>query len=158
MQLQLLKSDSEETNSEGARMVVSSTENSGDGSVDLSAENKKLVGLFRAEESRDFSYLVDVLDEAGFYGNRLELGFEKWHSMECPLSPSVFEMLEKKYGEQSSWEKSERRLLFDRVNSGLKEILQSCFDLITWVKPLRKKFNLLQSREVIEGRAADASG
>ncbi|GFS34150.1 hypothetical protein Acr_00g0032540 [Actinidia rufa] len=121
MQLQLLKSESEETNSEGPGMAVSSDNDSGDGSVDFSEESRKLEGLFRAEESRDFSYLVDVLDEA-----------------------------EKKYGDQTSWEKLERRLLFDRINMGLKEILQPRTDMLTWAKPLRKKLNLSQSREVVE--------
>ncbi|KAI8007499.1 hypothetical protein LOK49_LG07G01236 [Camellia lanceoleosa] len=147
MQLQLLKSELEETNSEGPGMVVSSDEDGGDGSVDLSEENRKLVGLFRVEESRDFSYLVDVLDKAGIHGSIMQFGFKKWYSPEYPMSPLVFEMLEKKYGDQPSWEKSERRLLFDRVNLGLKQILM---DVLTWDKPLRKMFNLSQSREVIE--------
>ncbi|CAL5404379.1 unnamed protein product [Camellia sinensis] len=150
MQLQLLKSESEETNSEGPGMVVSSDEDGGDGSVDLSEENRKLVGLFRVEESRDFSYLVDVLDKAGIHGSIMQFGFKKWYSPEYPMSPLVFEMLEKKYGDQTSWEKSERRLLFDRVNLGLKQILMPFMDVLTWDKPLRKMFNLSQSREVIE--------
>ncbi|CAL5322428.1 unnamed protein product [Camellia sinensis] len=150
MQLQLLKSEAEETNSEGLGMVVSSDEDSGDGSVDLSEENRKLQGLFGAQESRDFSYVVDVLDEAGFYSGNPQLDFETWHSQDCPVNLSVFETLEKKYGEQTYWEKAERRLLFDRTNLGLKEILQPCRDVLTWTKPLRKMFNLSQSREVIE--------
>ncbi|KAA8534273.1 hypothetical protein F0562_031790 [Nyssa sinensis] len=150
MQLQLLKSESEDVNSEGPGMVVSSDEDSGEGSVDLSEENIKLLGLFSAEESRDFSYLTDVLDEAGYHGGNLEMGFETWNSSKCPVSPSVFETLEKKYGEQTSWQKSERKLLFDRINSGLMEIVQPCMHMHMWEKPLRKRFNLSQSREVIE--------
>ncbi|XP_057476430.1 uncharacterized protein LOC130764294 [Actinidia eriantha] len=146
MQLQLLKSESEETNSEGPGMIVSSDDDSGDGSVDFSEESRILEGLFRAEESRDFSYLVDVLDEAGFH---MWMGIETWHSPDSPVNPSVFHTLEKKYGDQTSWEKSERTLLFDRINLGLKEILQ-CTDVLTWEKPLRKKLNLSQSREVVE--------
>ncbi|KAA8539407.1 hypothetical protein F0562_026099 [Nyssa sinensis] len=148
VQLQLLKSESEEANSEGLGMAVSSDEDSGEGSVDLSEENRKLLGLFRAEESRDFSYLVDVLDEAGYHGGNLEMDFASWHSSECLVHPSVFETLEKKYDKQTSWEKSERRLLFDRINSGLMEIIQPFMHM--WEKPLRKRFTLSQSREVIE--------
>ncbi|KAL6980463.1 hypothetical protein U1Q18_022101 [Sarracenia purpurea var. burkii] len=148
MQLQLLKSETEETNSEGPEMAVSSDEDSGDGSVDYSEENRKFIGLFRAEESRDFSYIVDVLDEAGFQGGTKS--FETWYSPEFPVNPSVFEMLEKKYGEQTYWEKSERRLLFDCVNLGLKEILLPCIDVLTRAKTSRKMFSVSQSREVIE--------
>ncbi|KAK4397938.1 hypothetical protein Sango_1269300 [Sesamum angolense] len=60
-------------------------------------------------------------DEAGFCGMK-SLDLETWHSLECPISPSVFEALEKKYGKQTSWQKTERRLLFDRINSGLMVI------------------------------------
>ncbi|XAR66314.1 hypothetical protein NMG60_11012501 [Bertholletia excelsa] len=147
MQLQLLKSESEETNSEGSGMVVSSDEDSGEES-DSTSEGKRSLGPFRAEESRDFSYLVDILDEAGLQGTEIQLDFETLFSPNFPLSSSVIEVLEKKYGKQSSWEKSERRLLFDRINVGLKEILKP--DVLTWGKPLRKRFNLFQSREVIE--------
>lgn len=148
VQLQLLKSESEETNSEGHGMALSSDEESGDGIVDFSKESRELMGLFTAEESRDFSYVVDLLDESGFHGGDTHIGFEWWYSPGFPVNLSVFEILEKKYNYQTSWDISERRLLFDCVNLGLKEILQPCMDVLTWEKDLRKKLNL--SREVIE--------
>ncbi|XP_059666191.1 uncharacterized protein LOC132312004 [Cornus florida] len=150
MQLQLLKSESDEANSEGHGMAVSSDEDNEEGSVDLSEENSKFVGMFIAEESRDFSYIIDVLDEAGFHSGNLEMNFEAWQSPECLLSSSVFEILEKKYGEQTSWKKSERRLLFDRLNMGLMEILRPCMDMYLCAKPFRKKFSLSRTREVVE--------
>ncbi|XAR72055.1 hypothetical protein NMG60_11018554 [Bertholletia excelsa] len=150
MQLQFLKSESEETDSEDPEKVLLSDGYSCDGSVDLPEENRKLVGLFRAEESRHLSYVVDVLDEGGINAFNMQFGYKTWHSPEYPINPSVFEILEKKYDEQTYWEKSERRLLFDRLNSGLKEILQPCGDLLMWAKPLRKRFKRSLSREVIE--------
>ncbi|CAK9155071.1 unnamed protein product [Ilex paraguariensis] len=151
MQLQLLKSESEDTHSETSGMLVSSDEDTGEGSVDLSDKNGKLTGLFRAEEGRDFSYLVDALDEAGFQGGNLEMGFETWYSPECPVSPSVFEALEKKYGKQTSWEKLERRLLFDRINAGLMEILNTgSMDCYMWSKPLRRRISSALRRDVVE--------
>lgn len=65
--------------------------------------------------------MVDVLDEAEFCGMNSCMDFEMRYSLECPISPSVFEVLEKKYGKQTSWQTSERRLLFDHINSWLLE-------------------------------------
>lgn len=149
MQLQLLESESEETKSEDHEMVVSSDEDNGDRSVGLAEDSRKLEGLFQVE-SRNFSYLVDVLDEAGFQGSNTQMGLEAWQSPCCPVNPSVFDRLEKKYGDQTSWEKSERRLLFELLNLGLKDILQPCMDVFAWGKPLRKRLNLSLSRSVIE--------
>jgi hypothetical protein len=50
------------------KLFVSSDEDSGEGSVDDPEENKDLMRLFRVEEGRDFSYLIDVITEAGFRG------------------------------------------------------------------------------------------
>lgn len=150
MQLQLLKSEAEDTHSEGPGMMVSSDEGTREGSVDFSKENRKLMGVFKAEESRNFSYLVDVLDEAGFYDANWEINFEILHSPECAVNPSVFEVLEKKYGEQISWKKSERRLLFDRIKSGLMEILQPCMDIRKWANPSRKRIGTQVRRDVVE--------
>ncbi|KAK8480789.1 hypothetical protein V6N11_019896 [Hibiscus sabdariffa] len=70
---------------------------------------------------------------------------------ETPISLSVFEALEKKYGEQMSWNRSARRLLFDRINSGLMEILQPCLGDLLWAKPVARRLSFLQnSREIVE--------
>ncbi|KAK3023305.1 hypothetical protein RJ639_043655 [Escallonia herrerae] len=147
MKLQLLESEAEDTESEEFSMAVSSDEESGEESVEFLKENEKFLRLFRAEEGREFSYLVDVLDEAGFHE---DLSFERWHSLQCPVSSSVFEELENKYGEQMSWMKSERRLLFDRINLGLMEILQPCVQINSLVKPSQKKIGTAFKRDVIE--------
>ncbi|KAM7494961.1 hypothetical protein LguiB_029570 [Lonicera macranthoides] len=150
MQLHLLKSEAEDTHEEEPCMLVSSDEDTFKGSVDYSEENCKLTRLFKPEESRDFSYLVDVLDEANFFEGNLETSFEIWYSPEIPLDPSVFDALEKKYGEQTWWKKSERRLLFDRINLGLTEILWPYTDSNTQSKPLRTQVCATSRRNVIE--------
>ncbi|KAL4621279.1 hypothetical protein ACB092_06G216500 [Castanea dentata] len=142
-------SDISETLSEAARMIVSSDEDN-EGSVDDLKENEDLMSLFGVEESRDFSYVVDVLTEAGFHGQLLDMDFGAWHSSECPISLSIFETLEKRFGEQSSWKRSERRLLFDRINSGLLEILQPCMGVPSWTKPVSKIFKPKMSLDMIE--------
>lgn len=144
--LHLLKPESEETISEGSAMAVSSDEDTDKESVDLSQDNGKLWGMSRPEESRDFSYLVDVLDEASLCDMDLAI----WHGKESPLSPSVFEALEKKYGKQTSWAKSERRLLFDFINSQLRDILDSCMDFCKSRKPLRRRLSSTLRRDDVE--------
>ncbi|KAG5239792.1 Plant disease resistance response protein [Salix suchowensis] len=142
---EFMKSEASETYSEGSGMVVSSDEDAGEGSVDDSEEN------FRRkfyEESRDFSYLVDVLSEAGSDSRKL-LGFDSWHSQDNPISHSVFETLEKKNGEQISWNRSEKRLLFGRINSGLTETLRPCMCMPAWTKPVARRFSSSLSQEMI---------
>ncbi|XP_059458011.1 uncharacterized protein LOC132187640 isoform X2 [Corylus avellana] len=148
--LESVSSDICETHSEGHEIIVSSDEDSGEGSVDDPEENKDLMRLFRVEEGRDFSYLIDVITEAGFHGRILEMNFGTWHSPECPISLSIFETLEKKCGEHASWKRSERRLLFDRINSGLIEMLQPYMGIPKWAKPASKIFNPRLSQDMIE--------
>ena len=152
-QLEFLKSESFEGYSEGPGMVVSSDDDDDDGDADADAGeespedcevNEDLIRLFGVEERRDFSYLVDVLTEAGFHSRNQDIGFDGWHSPEIPISPSAFETLEKKYDEQISWQRSARRLLFDRINSGLVEILQPCLGEPMWAKPVARRLSYWQ--------------
>jgi hypothetical protein len=53
------------------------------------------------------------------------------------LSPPLFEELEKKYCDETSCPKSERKLLFDRINSGLLEMFQQFTDPHPWVRPTK---------------------
>ncbi|KAK4437383.1 hypothetical protein Salat_0072200 [Sesamum alatum] len=118
-QLQALNFETEETYSEESVMAVSDDEVSEERFGDVTRDGRTVKRWLGDNESRNFSYLVDVLDEAGFCGMKSFMDLETWHSLECPISPSVFDTLEKKYGKQTSWQKTERRLLFDRINSGL---------------------------------------
>ncbi|XP_031116932.1 uncharacterized protein LOC116020604 [Ipomoea triloba] len=143
-QLKLLETSSEETYSEGSEMAVSSVENNEKRSFYFSQE---LLGVFSSEESRDFSYLVDVLDEAHL---NFEVDFETCNSLESPINPLLFEALEKKYGKQISWLKSERRLLFDRINSWFSEILNSFTDIHVRSKSLKMMFHPTLRRSEVE--------
>ncbi|KAL2515033.1 Uncharacterized protein Fot_29004 [Forsythia ovata] len=60
---------------------------------------------------------------------------ETWYAPECPLHPSVFDNLEKKYSEETTALRSERRLLFDRIFSSLLEFLLQHVDSFTLVLP-----------------------
>ncbi|WCJ19111.1 Phosphatidylinositol N-acetyglucosaminlytransferase subunit P-related [Euphorbia peplus] len=140
MQLELLKAN---TSVESTMAVSSDDDNNREGSVNEYEEIQALMSPLRLEDSRDFSYLVDVLTEAGFQSRRK-------HVPKLPISYSVFETLEKKYGDQESWKRSERRLLFDRVNLGLGEILQPFKGSKTLTKSVSKRFRYSHGDEMME--------
>lgn len=146
MQLHLLQSASEENNSNPDQTVTSS-DNESFTCVDQNTTSKIFCG---AKESRDFSYLVDVLNESVFQYSNVEIQFQLWHSSECMAGPSVFETLEKKYRKQELWHKSERKLLFDRINAGMTEIMRPRVDIKVSSKPLRRKMRSMSRRDVIE--------
>ncbi|KAJ0764302.1 hypothetical protein HanPI659440_Chr08g0290561 [Helianthus annuus] len=136
MKLQILKSESEENESNNSESVVLSNENATERSVSV-GQNTKPVRCLGPKESQHFSYLVNVLNEIGFHGDNMELDFEK-----CMTSPIIFKKLEKKYENQKSWSKADRRLLFDRINIGLTEVV--------WSKSLRRKMSNVLQRDVVE--------
>ncbi|PWA76213.1 hypothetical protein CTI12_AA233650 [Artemisia annua] len=135
VKLQILKSESEENGLE-SETVALSDENATEKSFYIGQHNKP-IRFFGPKESQQFFYLVDVLNELGFHGNIMEISFER-----CMLNALVFENLEKKYNKQISWNKVDRRLLFDRINLGLTEIVRS--------KPLRRKLSNFLRRDIIE--------
>lgn len=149
MQLAFLKSEYSDTYSEGSG-VVSSDDDTNEGSASNYRENEDLMRLFRVEESRDFSYLVDVLSEIGLYDRHSTMDFGTWHSPEWPVSLSVFETLEKKFGDQMAWKRSDRRLLFDRIDAGLMEILQPCMGVPAWTKPVSRRIRSRAGQDMIE--------
>ncbi|KAL0400029.1 UNVERIFIED_CONTAM: hypothetical protein Sradi_2346200 [Sesamum radiatum] len=110
LQLEALNFETEEIYSGESVMAVSDDDVSEERFGDVFHNGRTVKRWLGDDESRNFSYLVDVLDEAGFCGMK-SLDLEAWHSLECPISPLVFEALEKKYGKQTSWQKTERRLL-----------------------------------------------
>ncbi|KAL8031294.1 hypothetical protein ABFS82_13G014200 [Erythranthe guttata] len=114
MQLQALNIESEETYSEGSIMAVSDEDDFFDEFRDLSHDGRKIKRWLGDDyQSRNYSYMIDVLDESGFYGTKLLT------DLKYPICPSVFDALEKTYGKQTSWQKCERQLLFDCINSAL---------------------------------------
>lgn len=131
-------------------MVVSGDEDSEEQFGDLSHDGRKVKSWLGDDESRNFSYLVDVLDEAGLCGTNSFMDLKTWYSLECPISPLVFEALEKKYGKQTSWQKSERQLLFDRINQGLVGIFDPVINLHAGATSIRRRFCASFRRDEVE--------
>ncbi|KAL0347267.1 UNVERIFIED_CONTAM: hypothetical protein Scaly_1742700 [Sesamum calycinum] len=90
----------------------------------------------------EISYALDVLIESGFEESKLNMYRTTWHSPHCPLDPKLFDNLEKKYSDDTTGLRSERRLLFDRINSAILEIFQEHVDLCPWVRPKLAGLNL----------------
>ncbi|KAI3457353.1 hypothetical protein Pfo_014016 [Paulownia fortunei] len=150
LQLQALNFESEETYSEGSVMVVSGDDDLEEQFGDISHDGRKVKRWLGDDKSRNFSYLVDVLDEAGLCGMKSFLDFKTWYSLECPLSPLVFEALEKKYGKQTFWHKSERQLLFDRINSGLMGIFNPVINFHACATSIRRRVCASLRRDEVE--------
>ncbi|GAU34696.1 hypothetical protein TSUD_29370 [Trifolium subterraneum] len=127
MQLQLLKLESEE-HVEGP-MLISSDEDGEEASVGMLEVNS----LWRTEDSWESSYIIDVLSESAIVEAQTDNILEVWHSLESPVSLSVFEELEEKYDDWTTCSRSERRLLFDRINSGIVKIHEQFTNLQPWM-------------------------
>ncbi|XP_031248678.1 uncharacterized protein LOC116106458 [Pistacia vera] len=136
MQLQLLKLESDGYD-EGP-MLVSSDEDAEERLVQIMDEKS----IIKAEENWESSYVADVLLESGLNNVNSNTFIAACHSPECPVSPSVFEELEKKYGSLTCWTKSERKLMFDCINAKLMEVHQQCTDPRSWMKLKWKKTEL----------------
>jgi hypothetical protein len=143
MQLQLLKLESEE-HVEGP-MLISSDEEGGEASVGMLEGN----ALWRAADSWESSYIIDVLSESAIVEAQTDNILEVWHSLESPVSLSVFEDLEEKYDDWTTCSRSERRLLFDRINSGIVKIHEQSANPQPWtgnaaLSSRSKRFNGLK--------------
>ncbi|CAE6038880.1 unnamed protein product [Arabidopsis arenosa] len=135
-QLETLKSESE-SYSDGSGMEVSSDEESALDSETKESKDSAPIGVLDTQDSRDSSYIDDILVE-------VVLGDKNWvpgkrDSLDLVTIPKIFEKLEKKYYAETSWKRSERKILFDRVNSGLVEILESFSATPTWKKPVSRR-------------------
>ncbi|GFZ11051.1 hypothetical protein Acr_22g0004490 [Actinidia rufa] len=97
MQLKLLKMESGAYADEG--ILSSSDKDVCQGFVAVSEDK----GIFKDEESSETSYLLDVLIYSGFDNASPNMFMSIWHSPDCPLDPSVFENLEKKYSNDTTW-------------------------------------------------------
>lgn len=99
--------------------------------------------------SWESSYIDDVLTDSGFKESDLDAFTATCHSPYCPLSPSIFENLEKKYSDEViGVPRYARRLLFDRVNLALVEILRHYVDPYPWLKHKRVANLVCQKQEV----------
>lgn len=144
MQLQLLKLESEEY-AEGP-MEISSDEDAEEESVEVAKERR----TFRAGESWESSFVMDVLTDSGFGDADPETFMATWRTPECLIDLSLFQKLEKKYCDQTSWLRCERRLLFDRIHSGLVEIFQQFMNPHPWVKPLERRVGPKRSKDALK--------
>ncbi|KAK4419121.1 hypothetical protein Salat_2324900 [Sesamum alatum] len=90
----------------------------------------------------EISYALDVLIESGLEESEFNMSRTTWHSPHCPLDPKLFDNLEKKYSDESSGLRSERRLVFDRINSAILEIFQEHVDPCPWVRPKLAGLNI----------------
>lgn len=139
-----------ESGSEGPEMAVSTDGDNEGSSVGCYREDSQIMEIHGTIENRDFSYVVDVLSELGFPTLNLEIESDAWCCQGYALNPLVFDSLEKKYGKQTFWERSERKLLFDRMDLGLMEIARSLDPINTQRKPLSKRFGSMQNQELVE--------
>ncbi|GFP83700.1 hypothetical protein PHJA_000513500 [Phtheirospermum japonicum] len=90
------------------------------------------------EADWEYSYTLDVLIASGLQESiDFNMFTTSWYSPDCPLDPKLFDDLEKHYSDQATTigTRSERRLLFDRINSALLQIFVEHFDLCPWVMP-----------------------
>ncbi|GJN22862.1 hypothetical protein PR202_gb10464 [Eleusine coracana subsp. coracana] len=105
---------------------------------------------FEDEEERDFSYLLDILIASGIHGTTEDQLYKVCQSLDCPAGYDVFEKLEKKYTKVVQWSISDRKLLFDMVNTILSQILAPCLNMQPWVNTARNLAPLWGSEGLLE--------
>ncbi|CAH9068079.1 unnamed protein product [Cuscuta europaea] len=102
----------------------------------LIVEEEKCMEM--SPSSWESSYISDVLMDSGFMETEPDAFIATSHYLDFPLSPSTFENLEKKYsfkgGTSVVISRHARRLLFDRLNLALLEILQQYVDPCPWLQ------------------------
>ncbi|KAK8950084.1 hypothetical protein KSP40_PGU003349 [Platanthera guangdongensis] len=95
---------------------------------------KEILMLLKHGGGRDLLYLLDILTVSGIYASTQNKFFDACYLSDSPVFPDVFEKLEKKYNTVTLWSRSERKLLFDHINSVLAKVLAPCMDLHPWVE------------------------
>lgn len=81
--------------------------------VSMYQDMEEQLPMFKDEEDRDFSYVQDMLSSVCDLPH---------HPEDWQVSSDVFLWLESKYGKLVLWSKSDRKLLFDLVNSILVDM------------------------------------
>ncbi|PAN44291.1 hypothetical protein PAHAL_9G032400 [Panicum hallii] len=109
-----------------------------------------ILGDFEDEEERDFSYLLDILIASGIHGTAEDQLYKVCQSLDCPAGYDVFEKLENKFTKVVNWSRSERKLLFDMVNTVLSQILAPCLSMQPWVNTARNLAPLWGSEGLLE--------
>lgn len=112
MQLKMLKMGDQDDTCGHDIYMLSSDECSDTDNLTYQLMEEQLP-VFKDEYDRDFSYTNDILGSASDF-----LVYpEDWQ-----VSPDVFVWLEDKYSKLLLWSKSDRRLLFDLINSILADM------------------------------------
>ncbi|KAI7746272.1 hypothetical protein M8C21_000437 [Ambrosia artemisiifolia] len=70
-------------------------------------------------EHWESTYLTDLLHYSGFYDHDPFTFITTFYSLDCPIDPCLFDHLEKKYSQDPTVSRSERRLFHDRVNEAM---------------------------------------
>ena len=80
-----------------------------------------------SHEQEQYEFIEKILSSAGFCNEKTKDIFVRWHSLDCPLDPAVFDqLLERKVEDAKCRERrSNQRLLIDSVNAALLDIGQS---------------------------------
>ncbi|KAL6893805.1 hypothetical protein ACP4OV_007903 [Aristida adscensionis] len=105
---------------------------------------------FEDEEERDFSYLLDILIASGIHGTAEDQLYKVCQSLDCPAGYDVFDKLEKKYIKVVQWSRSDRKLLFDMVNTILSQILAPCLNMQPWVNTAKNLAPIWGSEGLLE--------
>ncbi|XP_021306549.1 uncharacterized protein LOC8057371 isoform X3 [Sorghum bicolor] len=105
---------------------------------------------FEDDEEREFSYLLDMLIASGIHGTSEDQMYKVCQSLDYPAGDDVFEKLEKKYIKVVQWSRSDRKLLFDMVNTILSQILAPCLNMQPWVNTTRNLAPLWGSEGLLE--------
>ncbi|CAN6302338.1 unnamed protein product [Urochloa humidicola] len=80
-----------------------------------------------SHEQEKYEFVEKILTSVGFCNEKAQDIFVRWHSLDCPLDPVVFDqLLERKVEDAKCRERrSNQRLLIDSVNAALLDIGQS---------------------------------
>ncbi|KAG9160916.1 hypothetical protein Leryth_008726 [Lithospermum erythrorhizon] len=126
-QLQLLKMDSTE--------VSTIVTNNDDFLPQIEEDN-----LLNIESWEDM-YIVDLLINSGLEKLHLPTLNSGCQSLHIPVGVSIFDTLEKKYSDGIAERRSERKLLFDRINSMLVDIFLQDIDSCPWLKAAPRRID-----------------
>ncbi|KAM0953613.1 hypothetical protein DsansV1_C01g0001841 [Dioscorea sansibarensis] len=151
-QLRRLKLESLDIDSEQSELIVSDDDDD-DAAVrgdHYTTNAGEILQSFKDEADRDFSYLLDVLIDLGIHGTGPDMLSDPFLKVEYPVQLNVFDNLEKKYSFLVSWPKSERRHLFDLINSALAEIGAAYRNLHPWMTQMRAFRPILSRDDLVE--------
>ncbi|CAL5333370.1 unnamed protein product [Camellia sinensis] len=142
MQLKRLNIESG-ANADGL-MLTPSDKDVGQGFISVFEDNE----VFN-DESWESVYLANVLIDSGYDDANPDTFVSTCYSLDCPLDPCLFDNIEEKYSNETTSSRSKRKLLFDRINSGLFEMFHQFVDPLPWMKQPTKKVGLTRQKHGI---------